>query len=132
MISYCFCLLCGAVVIVFGYILYNGPIYKTLHRDMLRALLHAPIEYFEITSSAQITSRISSDLMICDKVLGNQYYFLHANIGSMLGQLATFAFLNYRLHNVHLFIILVLYVISLGYFYVKYFFSTVYFYNLKE
>ena len=57
---------------------------------------------------------------------------MHANIGSMLGQLATFAFLNYRLQNVHLFIILVLYVISLGYFYVKYFFSTVYFYNLKE
>jgi hypothetical protein len=112
-------------------VLYGSPLYSYLHRDMLQALLQAPPYYFEITSSAMITSRVSSDLQICDKVLGSQYYLSQANIGTMLGQIFTFLLLNIKLNNIYLFFIFALYIVSLFYFCKKYAVATIYFYTQK-
>ena len=98
---------------------------------MLKALLQAPPHYFEITSSAMITSRVSNDLQICDKVLGSQYYLSQANIGTMLAQIFTFLLLNFKLNNIYLFIIFALYIMCLSYFCKKYAIATVYFYTKK-
>lgn len=78
-----------------------------------------------------ITSRVSSDLQICDKVLGNQYYLSLANIGTMFGLIVTFLLLNLKLNNIYLFIILALYIICLLYFCKKYAIATIYFYTQK-
>jgi hypothetical protein len=130
-LSYALCLISGVVFVLYGLVLYGSPLYRNLHKDMLKALLQAPPYYFEITSSAMITSRVSGDLLICDKVLGSQYYLSQANIGTMLGQVFTFLLLNFKLNNGYLFIILALYIVCLVYFCKKYALATVYFYTQK-
>lgn len=131
-IAYVLCIVTGVIVLLYGLVLYGSPLYPTLHRDMLTALLQAPPYYFEITSSALITSRVSSDLLICDKVLGFQYYLSQANIGTTLGLIFTFLLLNFKLNNGYLFLVFAVYLVFLAYFYGKYALATTYFYTLKE
>ena len=63
------------LTILLGFNLYLSKMYQTLHDDMIKSLLFAPLGFYEKISTDRIITRLSTDLNINDQVITSEFNY---------------------------------------------------------
>lgn len=67
------------VVMMMAVVLHYSKLFQSIHDDIIKSLLFAPLSYFERVPAEKIVTTISNDLSINDKILTVEFVFLLTN-----------------------------------------------------
>jgi len=103
-------------------IVYSSNFFQSLHDDIVRSLLFAPISYFENMPFDKIISRISTELSNNDKAFTAEIILAQNYVQDIIGFFACILFIYFAQKQYIFFAFVILQFLLTFYFYQKYFY----------